>query len=383
MQVGKKGYVFEPKSFKIINQDKAPQVVDYQLLWDAINTVNEKYVENKPTPLQFLYGAVKGAVESTGDPYTTFFQPSDLESFKTDLKGSFEGIGAEIGKQGDSIVIVAPLDGTPAKQAGLLPKDIITKVNGESTAGWSVEEAVSKIRGKKGTSVVLTILRESKPQPFDVKITRDNIVVKSVKLEFKQVTAGNGEKKDVAIITISKFGDDTDSLFNSAVNEILNHSVAGIVVDLRNNPGGYLQTSVDLASAWVNEGDVVVTEEKSQGPPNIYRASGRARLGNIKTLVLINGGSASASEILAGALHDHQKASLLGEKSFGKGSVQELVDLRDNTAIKITVAKWVTPNGKNLNKEGLNPDVEVKMTGDDISAGKDPQMDAALQEIIK
>ena len=381
-QIGKKGYTFEPKSFKIINQSEAPKVVDYQLLWDAINTVNEKYIEKKPTPLQFLYGAIKGAVESTGDPYTTFFEPKDLENFKADLKGSFEGIGAEIGKKGENIVIVAPLEGTPAKQAGLLPNDIIYKVNGESTVGWSTEEAVSKIRGKKGTTVVLTIVREGKLQPFDVKIVRDKIEIKSVKWEFKDI-AGNSGTKKIAIITISKFGDDTQSLFDKAVNEVLNRSIDGIIVDLRNNPGGYLQTAVDLASAWVNEGEVVVTEERSQGIPNVYKASGHPRLGNIKTLVLINGGSASASEILAGALRDHQKTILIGEKSFGKGSVQELIDLRDNTAVKITVAKWITPSGKNLNKEGLNPDIEVKLTENDLNASKDPQMDKALEEIIK
>ncbi len=382
MQVGKKGFVFQPKTFKIINQNEAPKDVDYQLLWDAIATVNEKYIENKPTPLQYLYGAVKGAVAAAGDPYTTFFEPSDLENFKTDLKGSFDGIGAEIGKKDGNIVIVAPLDGTPAKRAGLMPQDVIVKVDGESTTDWSTEQAVSKIRGKKGTTVVLTIARESRTEPFDVKIVRDTIEIKSVKWEFKDVTTASGTKK-IGIITISKFGDDTKPLFDKAVNDILSSSVSGLVVDLRNNPGGYLQTAVDVASAWLDNSQTVVTEEKSQGTPDIYKANGNPRLRDMKTIVLINGGSASAAEILAGALRDYQKAQLLGEKSFGKGSVQELVDLPKGGAVKVTVAKWITPSGKNLNKDGLNPDVEVKLTEQDITAGKDLQMDKALEEVTK
>ncbi len=381
-QSGKKGYVFEPKEFKIINQANAPKTVDYQLLWDAIKVVNDKYIEKKPTPEQFLYGAVRGAVASAGDPYTSFFEPKDLDIFKTDLQGSFDGIGAEIGKKNGMIVIVAPLDNSPAKKAGLLAQDIISQVNGESTADWSTEEAVGKIRGKKGTEVTLTIIREGKNAPFDVKIIRDKIVIKSVKWEIKDVEK-NGQKKKLAIISLTKFGDDTKPLFDKAINEILLKGVDGIVLDMRNNPGGYLQTAVELASNWLENGQLVVTEERSEGQPQKYTASGLNRIGGIKTEILINGGSASASEILAGALHDHNKAQLIGEKSFGKGSVQELVDLSGGAAVKVTVARWITPGGKNLNKDGLNPDIEVKLTEADFSANKDPQMDKALEEIMK
>jgi len=377
-KTGNKGYTFEPKTFKVINQSEMPQTVDYQLLWDAIDTVSSKYIDQPIDQQKVLYGAVSGAIAAIGDPYTEFFEPKDLQSFRTDLQGSFDGIGAEISKKNGQIVVVAPLEGTPAQRAGLMAQDAILEVDGQSTANWTTDEAVDHIRGKRGTQVILTIFREGKTEPFKVTITRDKIEVKSVKVVYKEV---NG--KNIAVMTISKFGDDTEPLFNSYVNEILNRKVDGLVLDLRNNPGGYLQTAVDLASNWVQEGQVVVTEARSDGDIQKYKANGNTRLSGIKTVILINGGSASAAEILSGALHDHGIAELIGEKSFGKGSVQELVELRDGAAVKVTVAKWITPNGKNLNKDGLNPDVEVKLTEDDFNNNRDPQMDKALEEIMK
>src|SRR3989344_592557 len=320
---GKKGFVLEPKEFKVINQNQAPKDVDYQLLWDALRVVQDKYIEKSPTPDKILYGAVKGAVESFGDPYTTFFEPKTLESFKSDLAGQFDGIGAEIGKKEGNIVIVAPLDDMPAQKAGVLAGDIVVQVDGQSSTGWSVEDAVGKIRGQRGTKVTLTLYREGKPAPFDVEIIRDKIEIKSVKWEFKEIDGG----KTITVIRLTKFGDDTEALFEKAVNEILTKNVSGIVLDVRNNPGGYLQTSVELASFWVESGKLVVKEARSQGGDTDYNALGRNRLKDIKTVVLINGGSASAAEILSGALQDYGIAKLIGEKSFGKGSVQELVNL--------------------------------------------------------
>lgn len=377
---GRRGFVYEPKEFKIINQNQQPKVVDYQLLWDTLKIVQNKFIDKTPTPDKVLYGAVKGAVSAFGDPYTSFFEPQELENFKIDLSGSFEGIGAEIGKRDGSLVIVSPLDDSPAQRGGLLAKDVILEVNGEAATDWSVEEAVSKIRGKKGTKVTLTIFREGRLQPFEVTIVRDKIEIKSVRWEYKSVKAG-GQEKTVAIIRVTRFGEDTVGLFEKAVNEILTRKVDGVVLDLRNNPGGFLQTAVDLASNWLSLGTVVVTEERSQTEPVVYKAVGSARLSSIKTVVLINGGSASASEILAGALQDYKVAKLIGEKSFGKGSVQELIDVRDNAAVKVTVARWVTPSGKNLDKEGLHPDIEIKLTEDDLKNNKDPQMDKALEEL--
>ncbi len=382
-QSGKKGYSFEPKEFKVVNQSESPATVDYNLLWKALGVVQAKYIEKDSINQQkVLYGAVKGAVESLGDPYTTFFEPKTLESFKTDLKGSFGGIGAEVGKKDNNIVIVAPIDDTPAKRAGLQAKDVIVSVDGQSTQEWSVDQAVDKIRGPKGTPVTLSIYREGKGKPFDVKIVRDIIEVKSVKLSYKEIES-NGQKKTIAVITLSRFGDDTKALFDKAVTEILNKNVQGVVLDLRNDPGGYLQTAVEVASNWLKAGDLVVSEAHSDGTVNKYTAQGSNRLSGIPTIVLINGGSASAAEILSGALKDHNIAKLVGEKSFGKGSVQELVDLPGGGAVKVTVAKWITPGGKNLNHDGLQPDVEVKLTEEDFNAGKDPQMDKAVEEITK
>jgi carboxyl-terminal processing protease len=379
---GKKGLVFEPKTFKVISQQEQPKVVDYNLLWDAINILDTKYIDKPVNPQKVLYGAIRGAVASTGDPYTDFFEPKALQSFKTDLKGSFDGIGAEISKKDGLIVIVAPLDESPAQKAGLKAQDIIVKVDGQSTENWSVEETVGKIRGQKGTPVNLTIYRKGKDKPFDVKIIRDVIKVKSVKWEFKTVEK-DGKKKNIAVITLSKFGDDTEGLFNQAVTEALNHNAEGLVLDLRNDPGGYLQTAVAVASNWLKSGTTVVTEAKSTGENTVYKAEGASRFANMPTVVLINGGSASAAEILSGALHDYKIAKLVGEKSFGKGSVQELVDLRDGSAVKVTIAKWITPNGKNLNKDGLDPDVKVSITEEDAKNNKDAQMEKALEEIVK
>lgn len=381
-QTGHKGFVFVPKDFKLVNQNQLPANVDYNLLWDAIKVLNQKYIDKPVDQQKILYGAVKGAVDSVGDPYTTFFPPQELNNFQTQLKGSFGGIGAEVGKKDGNIVVIAPLDDTPAKRAGILAGDIIVSVDGQSTQDWSVDQAVNKIRGPKGTPVTLSLFRTGKTKPFDVKIVRDNIIIKSVKWSYKEVTA-SGQKKTVAVITMSEFGDDTRGLFDQAVNEILTKNVSGIILDLRNNPGGYLQTAVDIASNWVKAGDIVVSEAHSDGTTEKYNAEGNPRLAGIKTLVLINGGSASASEILSGALHDHGIARLVGEKSFGKGSVQELVNLSGGGAVKVTVAKWITPGGINLNHNGLDPDIPAKLTEDDINSQKDPQMDKALEEITK
>jgi carboxyl-terminal processing protease len=381
-QTGRKGFIFVPKSFQVINQNNAPATVDYNLLWKALDTVNQNYIDKPVDPQKALYGAVSGAVASVGDPYTTFFPPADLTNFKTSLSGSFGGIGAEVGAKDGNIVVIAPIDGTPAKTAGLLPGDIIAAVNASSTQNMSVDDVVTEIRGPQGTQVTLTLVRAGKDKPFDVKITRAIIQIKSVKLSYKQETV-NGKNQNIAVVSISEFGDDTKALFDQAANDILTHNVSGIIIDLRNNPGGYLQTAVDIASYWVKAGDIVVSEAHSDGTTIKYTAEGNPRLAGIKTVILINGGSASAAEILSGALHDHGFAQLVGEKSFGKGSVQQLFDLPGGSAVKVTIAKWITPNGKNLNHNGLDPDVKATLTADNVTAGKDPQMDAALQQFAK
>lgn len=380
---GRSGTTFDAKSFKIINKTNGETTVDYSLLWDAMRVLNEKYIDKPVDEQKLLYGAVKGAVSATGDQYTEFFTPEELQSFKTDLKGSFDGIGAEIGKRNGNIVIVAPLEGSPAKAAGLRAKDVILKVNGEVVSDWSVNQAVEKIRGPKGTEVTLTIYRDGFNEAQDIKIVRQTIEVKSVKWELKEVKAADGSTKKIAVIKLSRFGDDTENLFQKISREIQLQSVNGVVLDLRNNPGGYLDTAVNLASYWVPKGKLVVTEAHSNGKNEVFESQGFSTFEQAKTITLINGGSASASEILAGALHDHGLTKLVGEKSFGKGSVQEVVDLQNGAALKVTIAKWVTPGGKNLNKDGLNPDVEVELSDEDIEQEKDPQLDKALEEIVK
>lgn len=376
---GKQGLVVEPKAFKVVGQNDGPTNVDYGWLWKALKIVQDKYVDRGSIDQQkVLYGAIEGAVSAAGDEYTEFFDPEELSKFKQDMSGTFSGIGAEIGKRSGGIIVIAPLEDTPAAKAGLLPKDLIAEVDGKSTVNMSVDEVVNLIRGPAGTEVNLTVLRESRTSPLKLTIKRENISVKSVKTSYR--TVGD---KTVAIIKISRFGDDTKSLFNTAINEISSRRVDGVLVDLRNNPGGYLDTAVELASEWLEKGKLVVTEEHSVKDGTQYTSLGYNRLGNSKTVVLINEGSASASEILAGALRDNGKASLLGAKSFGKGSVQELVNLGGNMAVKVTIAKWITPGGVHLNKDGLNPDIAVALTEDDILKDLDPQLDRALQEIIK
>lgn len=376
---GAKGFTFSPKNFKVINKEDAPVNVDYGLLWQALKIVQDKYIDGGNIDQQkVLYGAISGAIAAAGDQYTQFFDPKTLADFKSELKGSFSGIGAEITNKDDSVVVVAPIEGSPAEKAGLRAKDFIVKINGESTDKMSADVAVGKIRGDEGTEVTLTIFREGETKTFDVKIVRAKIEIKSVKLEYKDV---NGKK--VAIIKIARFGDDTKALFNAAVTDVVKNQPSALIIDERNNPGGYLEASVDVASEWLETGKLVVSEAHSEKDVIKYESLGYNRLGNMKTIVLINGGSASAAEILAGALKDNGKAMLIGEKSFGKGSVQELIPLGPDSAVKVTVAKWITPGGKNLNKDGLEPDIKVEISDDDIKADRDPQLDRALQEVTK
>lgn len=376
---GQSGYTFSLKEFKIVNKANPTTEIDYSLLWEALDIVGNKYIEkDNIDQRKVLYGAIQGAVQAAGDEYTEFFDPETLAQFKTELEGKFSGIGAEIGKRDGNIVIVAPLDDSPAQRAGLKPNDIVVKVDDNPVTGKNVDQVVDIIRGESGTQVKLTLYREGGSGTFDVTITRAQIELKSVKVSYKQV--GN---KQIAVLKISRFGDDTQRLFEAAVADMRSKNVSGIVVDVRNNPGGYLDTSVDVASDWLERGKLIVKEAHSEKDVKDYNSSGLNRLGGIKTVVLINGGSASASEILSGALKDNGKAILIGEKSFGKGSVQELIPLSQNTAVKVTVAKWITPGGKNLHKDGLIPDIEVKMTEQDYEKDLDPQLDRAVTEVAK
>lgn len=355
-------------------QGKLSRDVDFNLFWEVWDMLDEKYVDReKLNEKEMFYGAIGGMVSSLEDPYTVFMNPAVAQEFEQDLAGTFEGIGAEIGIRNDILTIIAPLADMPAEKAGLRAGDKVYAIDGESTAGITVDEAVNKIRGPHGTEVVLTISRDGLEKAEDVSITRGVIVVKSVKTELRD--------DKIFVVQITNFNDDTLDLFDKAIQEIIAKNPKAVILDLRNNPGGYLDTAIEVASEWVEEG-VVVTEKFSEEKKDEYLARGRARLKDYNTVVLINQGSASASEIVAGALQDTKKAKIIGKQTFGKGSVQVLENLSDGSSVKITVAKWLTPNGNCINETGITPDVEVDLTEEDYNADKDPQMEKAV-EILK
>lgn len=317
-----------------------------------------------------LDGIKEGLVKAAGDPFTEYLSVEKTKEFNSSLNGTFEGIGAELGKEGNFVVIVAPLKGTPADKAGIQPQDIIIEINGESATDISVSEAVNKIRGPKGETVTLTIIRGS--EQIEVSIVRDTISIASV--EWSQ-------SGDIGLITISRFGDDTVELARKAATELKNGGSKKIILDLRGNPGGLLDASVDVSAMWLPKGSTVLEEKRGGEVIDTYKTSDQPILLGIPTIVLINEGSASASEIVAGALRDHEVATLLGQKSYGKGSVQRLLPLNDGGSLKVTIARWYTPKGKNIDKEGITPDTIVDMTREDRTAKRDPQLDSAKKEL--
>ena len=382
LQVGK-GEIELPKNkviraFINVNQDTGPQEVNWQILWDAIEKINEKYV-NRPADMQkVLYGAVSGAVSALDDPYSVFLPPKEAKEFKDELAGTLEGIGAEIATKNQLLVVVSPLADSPAEKAGIKAGDYIQKIDGKETAGLAVDEAVGKIRGSAGTKVTLSVFHKGQTKPQDITITRAKIEVQSIESETKEV---NGKK--IGYIQIRRFGDDTAKKLEKIVSDFLVQNVSGVILDVRSNPGGFLEAAVDVASNWVSNGKIVVIQEFGSGVREEYKSEGQARLSGIPTAVLINGGSASASEIVAGALQDQGFAKLVGEKTFGKGSVQELIDLRDDAQVKLTIAKWLTPNGHDLNKDGLEPDEKIELKDEDFEADRDPQMDKAIEMLTE
>jgi carboxyl-terminal processing protease len=346
------------------------QAIDFNLYWEVWDSLKSNFVDQTKVKDQDLfYGSLKGMAQAAGDPYTVFLDPQDAKTFSNDLAGTFEGIGAEVGMRNDIITVIAPLDGTPAKKAGLLAGDKIYAVDGKATLGLTIDQAVNEIRGPQGTTVTLTIIR-GKDKPKDFKIMRSVIVVKSVTTELRP--------DGIFVIRVSNFNDDTEGLFNQAVSTAVLKKPKGIILDLRNNPGGYLDTAVAMASEWVKAGPVVA-EQFGNNRRNEYPSNGSGRLADFPTVVLVNGGSASASEILAGALRDYKKATLVGEKTFGKGSVQTLDNLSDGAVLKVTVAKWLTPAGDFINEKGITPSIVVPLTQSDLDKNLDPQFTKAVQ----
>ncbi len=361
-------------SVEILNAgaDRSGGTVDFKQFWDLWNVIKLRYAKQPVDQKAMFYGALRGMVASLGDPHSIFFDPKESKDFTKELSGEFEGIGAEIGDKKGVLVIVAPLPGSPSEKAGLKAGDRILAIGGIDASGMSLDEAVNHIRGAKGTAVKIDVLRGASSTPKTFTVVRDTITVQSVKVSYVKTARG----RPVAVIAVTSFNSDTSDRFLDAVGEVRAKGVDGVMLDLRNNPGGFLEAAVSMMGEWA-PGEVVVSEKFSDGTVQEHRASGRGRLKDMKTLVLVNGGSASAAEILSGALQDLGKGKLLGTQTFGKGSVQDLIDLKDGSTVKLTIAKWLTPKGNNIDIDGITPDYAVDRTADDFDEDRDPQMDAA------
>ncbi len=349
-----------------------PAGVDFSVFWEAWNKLKSESAAN-PDSKSMIDGAISGMISSVGDPYTVYFTPEDNKRFREDIQGEFDGIGIELILKNGNPTVVAPLSESPAEKAGIKAGDIIYSVDGTKTSAMGFNETVDKIRGAKGSKVSLQIIRVGSEQPLTIEVTRDTITVKSVTWEEK-----NQGGKKIIYVKVRQFGDDTDKLFTDFVSAATAANPDGIIVDLRNNPGGYFEAAVNLSSYFVDGGTVVMQQNKD-GQKQEFLTTKSAVLKKYKTAVLVNGGSASASEIFSGALQDRKAGTLIGEKTFGKGSVQELLDLSDGSAVKITVAKWLTPSGRMINGQGIAPDIEIKY---DSAATSDNQLDRAIQFIV-
>lgn len=315
---------------------------------------------------KLIYGANRGLVEAAGDPHTAYMDPDETKEFDKSLSGQIGGgIGAEIGLRNNKPTIIKPLENSPAQKAGIKAGEAIVKVNDEASSDWSVEKVVSKIRGEVGTSVKLTLL--SGDQTREVSVVRQNIVSPAVESEI------DGE---IGILKVNRFGDDTVSLSRKYASEFVEKGVKKVILDLRNNPGGTVGAAQGLLGIWLDN-QIAMTERRGSEIVKTLRTTGTPILGNMKTVVLINGNSASASEITAGALREYGKATLVGQKSYGKGSVQIVLGLPGGSQMKVTEARWYTPKGKNIDKTGIEPDVKVDLSSDDVNNNVDPQMDKA------
>jgi len=347
--------------------------INIGLLWGVWNLMLDKYINTEDLKAQdMVFGAVRGMVASAGDPYTTFMTPDENTDFRDSLNGSLEGIGAQLTIANENVVIVGLVKGSPAERAGLLPKDIILSVNGEDVFGQSLNDVVGKVRGEKGTSVDISVFREGESKPRTFAITREEIHVPSTEYTVKETATGS-----VGLLSIHQFGSDTVQEVDDFLRGIQPDSIKGLIVDLRFNGGGYLAGAVDIASMFMRSGDVVSVVGRNE-PVKVEKVSGEPILPDIPLVILINEGSASASEILAGALQDNGRATIIGMKSFGKGTVQEVIDLPGGSSLRVTIAKWHTPKGRDLSKEGVAPDLVVQQQ-ENAPVDADRQLDAALQ----
>lgn len=351
--------------------------LDFSDFWKVYNVLQTRFVQTHSsttpvTPQSEVYGAIQGLVASYQDPYTVFFPPEQAKEFNDQISGNFGGVGMEIGENDQNVLtVIAPLKGTPADKAGILSGDLILGIDGTSTDGMSTDEAVKLIRGPKGSTVTFTIQRKGETK--QIKVVRDTIQVPTIDNKYDAKTG-------IYTISLYEFTANSADLFDNAFKLFQQSGSKKLIIDLRGNPGGYLDAAVSMASHFLPKGDTVVTEDYEGHQQNIVHTStGSGGLpSGTKVVILIDQGSASASEIFSGALQDHKAATLIGTRSFGKGSVQELIDIGD-ASLKVTVARWLTPSGRSISNGGLTPDIKVETTQDDIAAGKDPQMDRAVQ----
>jgi len=359
-------------------QNDPEEEVDLSILWTVWRLLDKYYVEPEVLTVdEMRFGAVAGLVSSMGDPYSAFMSPKESTDFHQALgDDKFGGIGAELTVRNGQIVVIAPLKGTPAAASGLKPMDIIINIDSVSTEGMDLHSAVDLIRGEKGTDVVLTVFRPSETKKIDISITRDQIIVLSV--EHEVIETGTGS---IGYISLNKFGDDTVRDSRDALNDLKDKDIKGILLDLRFNGGGYLDGAIDIASFFLQTEKILSVHRRGEEIESHF-AYGSPIVPDIPLVVLINEGSASASEIVAGALQDHGRAKVVGAKSFGKGTVQEVMDLPGGSSLRVTVAKWKTPGGRDIGKEGIEPDLAVEMTVDDIAEGLDPQKDAAMRMLF-
>ncbi len=339
--------------------------LDDQSIQEVYDVLREKF-DGKLDTTKLIDGMKKGLVDSSGDPYTSYMSPTEAKLFNSQIEGSFEGIGAELGKEGDRPIVITPIEGYPAQKAGIKPKDTIIEIDSQDTAGMAIDEAVLKIRGEKGTKVTLKLLRSG--ELVTVEITREEIKIPSVSFEVIE----NGT---IGYLRLNQFGSDTNALADQAAREFKTKGVKAVILDLRNNPGGLLDSSTHIAGLWI-ENKTVVKEKRDGKVIDELSSTGTPLLAGLPTVILANEGSASASEIVTGALQDYGLATFVGVKTYGKGSVQELTNLENGGVVKVTIARWYTPNDKNIDKEGIKPDVEVK-------PGNDPAVDSQRQKAIE
>ncbi len=379
---------------KITNENSIPQVnfinqtvpadksnVDFKLFWDTWNLVSQEYVDKKAIdPQKMFYGAIQGMVAAVGDPYTVFLPPEQQKATEEELGGSFEGVGMQLGFNKDKrLVVQAPLKDTPAFKAGVQAGDIIVKIGDKDATNISIPDAVNLIRGPKGTEISLELYHEGDEKTKNVTLKRDTIVVKSV--EFTQKTTPQGKR--VAYIQLTRFGERTFDEWSEAVSDALATAPQAIILDVRNNPGGYLDGAVYIGSEFISTGDIVVWEN-AKGEKNGLKVNRQGKLLQLPMVVLINKGSASASEIVAGAIQDNKRGKLVGDQSFGKGTIQDTKDLPGGTGIHITTAKWLTPLGRWIHNTGLTPDIKIVPTDEELKdLSRDVQLEKALEELDK